>query len=162
MLGTISYAPPDEVRPLRVGEKLPPLSLEDLRQGQQVMLEQVAKRVMIIFTGRCPSCSLALYLKSYSSLEPQMQDVAQSPLLIFSSDFSGREIIEGTAQLNIQADLYLARGGIPGIEDEYYRRSYFSDDVLVITTDSTGTVTNIQSLEEAFKEMKGDHDGERS
>lgn len=148
LLGTISYAPPDTTRALKVGERFPHAFLVDVRQGRRVNLEGLAERMIIIFTGRCPSCGLSSYLTSYRSFELLMRDSAQHPLLIFSSKFSEREIIESAAQLDLQDDLYLAPNGIPGIEDEYYLKSYFSDEVLVVTTDRTGTITSIQSLEE--------------
>jgi hypothetical protein len=161
LVGNIEYAPPGGVPPLKVGQKLPAVLLEDLRGHQQVRLEGLKDRVIVIFTARCPACSLETYLTSYRYLEKQLPKTSQIPLLIFSSKFSGKEITDTAGRLDIRAGLYMAHAGIPGVEDEYYAGGYFPNTDLVITTDGTGTVMRTESLEEAVNEARGKQNGEK-
>lgn len=161
MVGSIDYAPPGGVPPLKAGQKLPPVLLEDLLGHRQVRLEELKDKTIVIFTARCPSCSLETYLTSYRYMEKQLPKTSQTPLLIFSSKFSGKEITDTASRLDIRAGLYMAHAGIPGVEDEYYSGSYFPDTDLVITTDGTGTVTRTESLEEAINELGRKQNGEK-
>lgn len=156
LLGTISYPRAGGRDALKVGENIPPMRLQDLRQGQQVNLVVSSERAVVIFTARCPSCGLKEYLTSYRMFEVQRKKGAEWPLVIFSSRFSAREIREMASELDISARLYLANDAIPGVEDEYYSGSYGSNEALVVTTDTTGTVTGIESLAKALRKTKGE------
>ena len=161
LVGSIGYSPPGGVPPLKAGQKLPPVLLEDLLGHRQVRLEGLKDRVIVIFTARCPSCNLETYLTNYSYLEKQLPKTAQTPLLIFSSKFSGKEITDTASRLHIRAGLYMAHAGIPGVEDEYYSAGYYPNTDLVITTDGAGSITRTGSLEDAVNELRGKKNDEK-
>lgn len=153
--GSISYVRGGAKDVLKLGERIPPIQVQDLKQSRQVNVSLSNEGVMVIFTARCPSCGLNEYLKLYRAFEIQRNKKGQDPLVIFSSRFSAREISEMAADLGVDARLYLANDAIPGVEDEYYSGSYGTDEALVITTDNTGTVTSIEPLAANLRKARG-------
>lgn len=141
LLGTISYAPTNETPRLKVGMRFPDIVVEDLRRGHRTRLQ--GQQTIIYFTGKCPSCSLASHLAYYLRLR---ENAGRPPVLLFSPWFSPQEVLKNAASLSTSADLYLATEGVPGIEDGYYLDGYFPENVLMIATDATGTVTDIRPL----------------
>lgn len=155
LLGRVSYSSPQRA-PLSVGETLPSVWIEDVRRSVKTDLRDAAAgRPLIVFTARCPTCSLDAYMAAYSALEGGLSDGAPLPVLLFSSTFATGEVAESGEKHKVRARLCVALNGIPGIEDEYYMKNHISEDVLIINSKSDGRVDALGSFADFRRVMRG-------
>lgn len=113
-------------------------------------LKKAAPRSQILlFTSRCPDCSLDSLTKASNVLEATKSltpDSTPPPILLFSSRFSSFSLRQLVHVYRAPHDVYQAVGSIPGLEDLASLTLSTPADVCLITLNSDDLIIGVESF----------------
>jgi hypothetical protein len=156
LIGKIGYNSDFKKEKLEIGSPFPDIKIREV--GKYKILEGnfiPAPHFWIIFTSSCVSCALEYHLFLYSLIEKDLKrNLNTSVGLIFSPYFNEDEIIFRTKSLKIFTPVFIAESGLTVIEDDYYRKPYGEENVIVIKTDSNNDIIYLEGFSMFVKKLK--------
>jgi len=159
--GRISYPPFNKLEYLKEGDIYPTFRVKNLKNGNLGYFPRNNNTLAIVLTGRCPDCILEKFKTFIPLIEeilPYSNEENKEIVLIFSSKYLEKDILKVYRDVNLE--ILLANGSIPGIEDSYNSIYYFNTDIVVVDLDKENVISYINSLDNFIKYMKGKNDKE--
>jgi len=153
--GRISYPPLNKLEYLKEGDVYPTFRVKNLKNGNLGYFPRNNNTLAIVLTGRCPDCILEkfrTFIPLIEKLLPYSNEEDKEIVLIFSSKFLEKDIRK--MYRNVNLEILLANGSIPGIEDPYNSIYYFNTDIVIIDLNRENIISYINSLDNFIKYMK--------
>jgi peroxiredoxin len=151
--GTVNYDLRQQIA-LQPLSKLPPYRIKNIETGEEMTLNKLNLRnaVIIFFTSNCPTCSWDTYMNALQELELSTSPHKQNQYVFFGRNFAVPNLLTDLRTRNISSTTYITQEDFAELESSYITRSSPGKEVIVIITDSDGSVSAIKPLTTWMKE----------
>ena len=159
LLGNVDYSfyKPQPYEFFRQGRRMPALDLQLVGSHSVIRFESrdLAGKELLLFLADCAPCQMKNYFTHLANFEKAAGSTGSQAIALFDSNFQESDLIENARELGIHMPIYILRGNVEQLHEEYATRIRLeASGPLRITCDGGGAVKRIGSLleEEAWRE----------